>query len=263
MKRFLVNLTLLMGLAVPVASADVPVTLKGSPESMLRQNEVAKLAGTEFVESPKEVEVLVNQDKLVPVTGNADYVVDEDVSNPVARPEMRMFIERLAAEYHEATGEKLVVTSLTRPSSHQPSNSHKLSVHPTGLAVDFRISDQAASRQWLENTLLSLESKDLLDVTREKSPPHYHVALFPDAYRSHVEGMLGPQAVATALLPNRPVESAPVEKPEAELQKAVEEDRETGKGDVWAVASLAAVAAGISAVQWKQRQQEQKEQHND
>lgn len=245
-----------MGLAVPVASADVPVTLKGSPESMLRQNEVAKLAGSDFVESPQEVEVLVNEAELVPVVSNADLTVDEGVSNPVAQVELRMFIERIAAEYHKATGEKLVVTSLTRTSLKQPPNSHKLSVHPTGLAVDFRISQNQAAREWLEGALLSLESKGLLDVTREKHPPHYHVALFPNEYRGHVEAMIGTEAVAEDLMPDRPVKPAPAEESEeVELQLAVDQQNDSDNAGVWTAASLAAIATGVVVVRRKRQGQ--------
>ncbi|MDQ3606139.1 MAG: hypothetical protein M3418_08165, partial [Gemmatimonadota bacterium] len=72
------------------------------------------------------------------------------------------------------------------PRSAQPGNSHRLSVHPTGMAVDLRISNSAACRAWLESVLLSLESKGLLDVTREQRPPHYHIAVFPEPYRAHI-----------------------------------------------------------------------------
>src|SRR5690606_4402484 len=106
--------------------------------------------------------------------------------------------------------EKLVVTSLTRPASSQPRNSHALSVHPTGMAVDLRISQRAASREWLENTLLSLEADGLLDVTRERNPPHYHVALFPEAYMAHVERLLERERLAEPPPQPEPMPPAPV-----------------------------------------------------
>jgi hypothetical protein len=96
-----------------------------------------------------------------------------------------MFVERLAAEYRAATGKQLIITSLTRPEAFQPRNAHDLSVHPAGMAVDFRVPDDAESRRWLEKTLLSMENRALLDVTRERRPPHYHVAVFPKAYRTY------------------------------------------------------------------------------
>jgi hypothetical protein len=54
------------------------------------------------------------------------------------------------------------------------------------MAVDLRIPQDAAARQWLEETLLNLEAGSLLDVTRERRPPHYHVAVFPEPYEAYV-----------------------------------------------------------------------------
>jgi hypothetical protein len=39
----------------------------------------------------------------------------------------------------------------------------------------------------------------VLDITRERRPPHYHVALFPQAYRDYLESLVGAEAVAAAL----------------------------------------------------------------
>lgn len=192
---------LLLSLVVtPLATAAVPVTLKGSPASMSRQNEIARSSGLVFARSAEQMRDFVAEGTLVPLPGNADYRINDGVSGPYGQPEMRLFIERLAAQYRAATGEQLVVTSITRPTANQPRNSHALSVHPTGMAVDLRISQRAASRKWLESTLLALEARGVLDVTRERRPPHYHVALFPEAYLSYVDRLIGPEALATALL---------------------------------------------------------------
>jgi murein endopeptidase len=199
MRRLLTVVMFLACLAAPAVQAAVPVSLKGSPESMVRQSDVAKRAGYPLVETYQELRERVAKGELVPLLGNEDYTFREGRRSGVARVEMRLFIERLAAQYHEATGERLVVTSLTRPKSRQPSNSHALSVHPAGIAVDLRVSARKASRQWLESALLALERQGLLDVTRERWPPHYHVALFPEPYLTHVERLIGPEALAAAL----------------------------------------------------------------
>ena len=162
---------------------DAPdISLNGSEESMSRQNRVARKLGLRFVQTPSEFSRMLGDGSLVALSGNRDYEVVGRVPYPYARPEMRDFIEKLAAKYHESTGEKLVVTSLTRPATRQPRNSHYLSVHPAGIAVDLRISSRRRSSQWLERELLNLERQGVLDVTRERRPPHFHVALFPDAY---------------------------------------------------------------------------------
>jgi len=171
--------------AAPVR-ADVPVSLRGSPDAMARQHGVAQQAGYPFVRTPAEMADLEARGELTRLFGNHDYGFREGVRSMVARPEMRVFIERLARDYRAACGEKLIVTSLTRPLNRQPRNAHRLSVHPAGIAVDLRVSRSADCRGWLEDTLLTMEEQGLLDGIRERSPPHYHVALFPDSYMDHI-----------------------------------------------------------------------------
>lgn len=45
-------------------------------------------------------------------------------------------------------------------------------------------------RNWLESTLLYLEEAGVLEATRERRPPHFHVAVFPDQYGGYVERLL-------------------------------------------------------------------------
>ena len=198
--RRLFALLFAFGFIIPaVRAAGVDVTLRGSPGSMTRQNDVAHELGYRFVHSERELDSLVARGAFIRVESSPDLVVDDGVSHPFARPIVRLFLERLARQYHAETGEKLVVTSLTRPTSEQPRNSHALSVHPAGIAVDLRVSHSAAARQWLESVFLKLERQGLLDITREHWPPHYHVAVFPDEYQVYLEHMIGRASVVEAL----------------------------------------------------------------
>jgi hypothetical protein len=172
---------------VPAALAGVTVELVGSRASMERQNRVALESGLTFARTFADIDRMVASGVLVELHGDDNYEVLEGIRSNAARPEVQTFVERLAAEYHEATGEKLVVTSLTRPSSSQPPNASPLSVHPAGISVDLRVSQRAESRAWIEARLLQMERDGLLDVTREHRPPHYHVAIFPEAYMTYVD----------------------------------------------------------------------------
>lgn len=169
---------------VPLASIDAG-ELGGSLRSVRRQHKIAKRNDYTFVRNTYELRELVRKGRLVQLTTTANYVVD-GVSFPYARPAVKLFIERLASQYKAATGERLVVTSLTRPRSQQPENASALSVHPAGMAVDLRIPANKRNRAWLEQTLLRLEDRAVLDVTRERHPPHYHVAVFPEQYERYV-----------------------------------------------------------------------------
>ena len=196
--------------AAAVAAAVVPVDathaaeLVGSPRSMQKQHRVAVAESLDFATTAAQLGRLVASGELVPVEGNADYVVDAQVPHRLARPEILLLLERLGAQYHAATGRQLVVTSLVRPSSEQPRNAHPLSVHPVGMALDLRVPAIAKDRQWLERTLLALEGEGVLDVTRERRPPHYHVAVYPAEYVAYVarRDSASPASVAPAATPS-------------------------------------------------------------
>jgi hypothetical protein len=196
MRRSIIGaLTLSVILAVP-ASADVPVSLRGSAAAMVRQHTVALTAGYPFVRTPAEMAALEADGELVRLYGNDDYGFREGVRSMVGRPELALFVERLARDYRAACGEKLIVTSMTRPLSRQPRNAHRLSVHPAGIAVDLRVSRSARCRGWLEDTFLAMEEDGLLDGIRERSPPHYHVAVFPEAYMAYVRPLIEAERTA-------------------------------------------------------------------
>jgi hypothetical protein len=186
--------------------------LSGSRASMKRQHGVAVALDYTFSRTASQVRALVGEGRLEPVSDEADFVLS-GVSYPFARPEVKLFIERLGAQYHAAIGERMVVTSLVRPTSEQPRNASPLSVHPAGMAVDLRVPAKASTRAWLEKTLLSLESAGVLDVTREQHPSHFHVALFPEAYRTYVERQSAAEPAAAPA--PAPVVTAPAPAPVA------------------------------------------------
>jgi hypothetical protein len=171
-------------------AAVLPAAVDGqgmaSGGSMARQNAAARTEGYVFMRTPADVQARVARGDLEYALGNDDYQL-ANVSFPVARPEVVVFLERLAADYRAACGDRLVVTSLTRPMTRQPRNSSPLSVHPAGMAIDLRIPARADCRRWLETRLLELQTADVLEVIRERRPPHYHVGLFTAAYREMVE----------------------------------------------------------------------------
>lgn len=171
--------------AVALATPALAQSLKGSPASMTRQNQEAVRYGYSFLENGQAVNQFVDRGHLVKVSPNR-YMDLHDVSYPYARPGVKMFLDRLSAQYTAACGEKLTITSLTRPLNRQPKNASAASVHPTGMAADLRIPQKSSCRSWLESTLLSLEGTGVIDVTRERNPPHYHVAVFTQSYEQYV-----------------------------------------------------------------------------
>ena len=178
--------TLLVALAPTSAAAQ---SLRGSSRSLTAQNVQARAHDFTYLRTPAHVRRFVELGYLVPLRGNRDYDIDDEVSFPYARPQVRTFVERLAGQYRRACGEVMVVTSLTRPLNRQPPNASSRSVHPTGMAVDLRRSNHRPCRAWLEDVLLSLEANGVLEATRESRPPHYHIALYPEPYTRYVDAL--------------------------------------------------------------------------
>jgi LysM repeat protein len=160
-------------------------SLKGSPTSINRQYNAARSYGLAFVDTGSSVRRYVDPGHLVRVNPDR-YLELHDVSYPYAVPTTKTFLNRLSSQYYSACGEKLTVTSLLRPKDRQPANSVAKSVHPTGMAIDLRVPKKRSCRVWLEQVLLSLEGDRVLDVTRERRPPHYHVALFITNYEKRL-----------------------------------------------------------------------------
>jgi len=168
-------------LALPLAAG--AQSLSGSAGAMNRQIQEAARHDFTYIQSPAQLQRFVDSGYLVPLSGDRHYSLKE-VSYPYARPAVRDLVELLAKDYHAACNEQLVVTSLTRPKNRQPRNASSRSVHPTGMAFDLRRSWDRRCRRSLEQSLLRLEAHGILDVTLERNPYHYHVALFPEAFRA-------------------------------------------------------------------------------
>ncbi len=211
MNRRALRLALVLLVSATSALSAQSAALRGSHEKMLRQYSIADSSDYPLLQTAADVEQYAELGVLVVVDPTPDLELKK-VSFAVTRPEVRTFVRRLARQYHEACGEPLTVTSLTRPVDEQPDNASELSVHPAGMAVDLRRPTRRACRRWLERTLLSLQDEGVLDATRERHPVHYHVAVYPQRYMALLETQGGPgddaapaatPADATAIAPGR------------------------------------------------------------
>jgi hypothetical protein len=180
-------------------------TLRGSRTSVQRMYTQAKRQDLTFYRSGRGVRSAANEGDLVRLRGGDNYRV-AGATYAYALPTTRTFVQRLSAQYRDFCGEKLVVTSATRPVSMRLRNSVTESVHPTGMAVDLRKPVRGRCLRWLRQTLLDVEGEGVIDATEERFPPHFHVAVFPDQYAGYVRGRSGRRGSAS--LAERP-ESRP------------------------------------------------------
>ncbi|HEU4558429.1 MAG TPA: DUF5715 family protein [Longimicrobium sp.] len=176
--------------AVLFAGGAQAQTLRGSRGSVERMYNTARDQDLTFYRSARGVRSAAADGELVRLTGNAHYRV-ASVSYPYALPTTRTFVQRLAAQYHAACGERLVVTSAVRPKSLRLRNSVAETVHPSGMAVDLRKPTRASCLRWLRQTLLDVEREGVIEAIEERRPPHFHVAVFPAQYRRYVSGRGG------------------------------------------------------------------------
>jgi hypothetical protein len=160
-------------------------TLQGSRASVDRIHRQAVDQRLQFFSNSGEVRRAAEHGRLVRLHGNADYEL-ASVSYPYLLPEAHTFVTRLASQYRAACGEKLVVTSATRPRTVRLANSVDKTVHPTGMAVDLRRSSNPRCLRWLRETLVALERRGVLEAVEERRPPHFHVAVFPRQYAQYV-----------------------------------------------------------------------------
>lgn len=176
---------LLAGVLPSVRPSDCRAqSLRGSRASIRRMYRHARAEKLHFYETARGVRGAVRQGVLVRLVPDSNFAL-HDVGYPFVRRSTRTFVERLGAQYRDACGERLVVTSATRPATRQPANSTERSVHPTGMAVDLH-KPRGDCLHWLRSTLLALENASLLEATEEFSPPHFHVAVFPTPYVRYV-----------------------------------------------------------------------------
>jgi len=194
MHRRLISAALVGALAttVLVPSIALAQSLRGSSSAVARAYERASDRGLYFYKTAGGVLGAAAKGRFVRLNGNAGYRT-HSVTHPYVTATTRTFVERLGTQYRNACGQQLVVTSAIRPLTGQPANSSTRSVHPTGTAVDLR-RPTGACLTWLRRTLLALEKRGVIDATEERSPPHFHVAVFTTAY----ERYLVAQGVRTA-----------------------------------------------------------------
>jgi hypothetical protein len=175
----------LCALLIPVSSADAqrrarrttPGELRGSKESVEKMYRFASGNRMPFYLTPTNIERAIAENRLVPLTGDATYEITRGVGFSYATREARDFVLAFAPQYLAACGAPMTVTSAARPSSRQPRNANKHSVHPTGIAVDLRRPYPGPCLTWVRSALAKLENDGIIEATEERHPAHLHLAV--------------------------------------------------------------------------------------
>lgn len=173
--------------------------LTANARSQAIQNERANAYGLSRMRNAAMIQDFYRNGYLVPVpAGTRDYYLDDiEPDHRYLRPWTKLFLDRLASEYHARFGQRLRVTSLVRTVDSQLRLAHydpnaaeatgpNRSAHLTGAALD--ISKRFMSPQeveWMRHVLYGLKQEDLLYAIEEFVEPNFHIMVYP-TYSSYV-----------------------------------------------------------------------------
>ena len=202
--RTFTTLALATALAAPLGSQ----TLRGSRSSVDLMYTSARTRDLVFLNTPADIYHAAMQGALSLISFTHDLELDK-VMYPFVLPNTLRFADSLARAYHGACGERLVVTSGARPLDEQPRNASPKSVHPTGMAVDFRKPRTPACLAWLRSNLLALEDRHVIEATEERRPAHFHVAVLRQAAEPTITIVASSRANGTAATDSAAVRRAP------------------------------------------------------
>ncbi len=171
---------LVVTLTVALAAHTEAQTLRGSQASVDLMYSTAQASDLAFLRNAEDVATAARVGALRTIEASNDIEL-KAVKYPYVLPNTLRFADSLAAAYHAGCGEAIVVTSGARPLDEQPRNASPKSVHPTGMAVDFRKPRTPACLRWLRTNLVRLEKEHVIEATEERRPAHFHVAVLKQA----------------------------------------------------------------------------------
>jgi len=174
----------------------MPPPLRGSRESLERQNEKSEAEGLERIEDEADLADRIAQRLLVPVPASAALAVNGNLAenHRYCRPWTARFLADLA-QMHEAEFHRpLEVSSAVRTVEYQKrlmetngnaaaAEGDIVSPHLTGATID--IAKTSMSRQetgWMRSWLLPLEAAGKIDVEEEFQQACFHITV----YKSYV-----------------------------------------------------------------------------
>jgi hypothetical protein len=154
-----------------------PKELHGSVASVEKMYDFATSHGLPFYRTPENVLDAIAHGHLIALTADSTFELKSDVHFSFVTREANWFVHAFAPQYRTVCGVPLTVTSAERPVTRQPKNSNPHSVHPTGIAVDFRRPQAGPCLNWIRGALAELERDGLIEATEEHHPVHLHVAV--------------------------------------------------------------------------------------
>ena len=198
----------------------MPVPLRGSLESLERQNQKAEADGLERIEDEDDLADRISRKMLVPVPTSQFLTINGNLpeNHRYCRPWTSTFLVDLARAHAAQFHQPLEVSSAVRTVEYQkrlmlvngnaaPAEGDIVSPHLTGATVD--IAKDGLSRRemaWMRAQLLDLELTGKIDVEEEFLQSCFHITV----YRSYtpqrpVRRMVQARSGSSRSRRNRPV----------------------------------------------------------
>jgi hypothetical protein len=168
-----------------------PITpeLRGSRDSLLKQNSEIDRAGLERIEDEDQLMELESSGALVPLTVSKSLLVSPQLqeSRRYCRPWTAQFASDLGRDFYSKFHQPLEVTSAVRTAEQQrhlmringnaaPAEGDIASSHLAGTTVD--IGKRGLTRKehkWVEDYLARLKEQDLIEPEEERRQACFHV----------------------------------------------------------------------------------------
>lgn len=215
-------------LRIPRAGTLSP--LRGSLESLERQNARLDAEGLERIEDENDLAARIANRLLVPLPASAALTVNAELleNHRYCRPWTARFLRDLAGQHEAVFHKPLEVSSAVRTVEYQrrlittngnaaPAEGDIVSPHLTGATVD--IAKQGLSRSemfWMRQRLLALQTAGKIDVEEEFRQACFHITVYKEyapvsATRPLVEAKSGRRhrrltAIANSLAVSTPMQ---------------------------------------------------------
>lgn len=173
--------------------------LRGSYDSMLRQNEEIDRLQLDRIEDDAQLEDLILKQELVEIeqSHSLRIAANLDPQRRYCRPWTLAFLEDISSAFYERFKTPIQVNSAVRTVEQQkklrrtnknaaPELGDTASSHLAGLTVDIaKTGLSRKQRKWLDAYLLDLRNRNLIEAAEERRQPVYHIMVSEryDGYR--------------------------------------------------------------------------------
>jgi hypothetical protein len=179
-----------------VPRSAMPAPLRGSLESLERQNARLDAEGLERIEDEADLVDRIAHKLLVPIPASSALAVNAELppAHRYCRPWTASFLADLAQAHEAAFHRPLEVSSAVRTAEYQkrlmerngnaaPAEGDVVSPHLTGATIDIAKDNLSrAEIAWMRQRLLALETAGMIDVEEEFRQTCFHITV----YKSYV-----------------------------------------------------------------------------